>query len=237
MDKRYSRRWMRELSKGTTTFGTLLELCVNMRCRVRLDSGKDVSARLSSKTHQREFIRYLPGDRVVLQASPRRGYVMLGHEEFYLQLQAHLFSQTSESSELTQKTQQLDPVRTLTKHAEKLNRISTPGWWPKITYEILSSALVWSDETNKLLPMEVFQSLRYIVAYRTSLMLNSPREEFKPLWELGLKLFPNWVGFRPERREPTPKLLEIYRRGDVSLRKCLRDWERERDNKKSSDNP
>jgi hypothetical protein len=122
-----------------------------------------------------------------------------------------------------------DPVQTLTVYAEHLNAICSPRWLPKVFYEIMSGALIWSDETNKKTPVEVIWALRFIVAYRTSLMLNKPREELKPMWELGLSLFPKWVGFRPERREPTPKLLQIYRRGDVSLRKCLRDMEREID--------
>ena len=120
-----------------------------------------------------------------------------------------------------------DPVRTLTAHAEHLNAIRSPGWWPRVDYEIMSGALIWSDEQTGMTPVEVTWALRYIVAYRTSLMLNKPRQELKPMWDLGLSLFPNWVGFRPERRQATPKLLRIYRRGDVSLKKCLRDMERE----------
>jgi hypothetical protein len=122
-----------------------------------------------------------------------------------------------------------DPVQTLTAHAAHLNAISSSGWWPKVFYEIMSGALIWSDETNKETPVEVIWALRSIVAYRTSLMLNKPREELRPMWDLGLSLFPKWVGFRSERRQPTPKLLQIYRRGDVSLRKCLRDMEQEMD--------
>lgn len=122
-----------------------------------------------------------------------------------------------------------DPVQTLTDHAEHLNAICTPAWWPNVLYEIMSGALIWSDETRSNTPVEVMWALRFIVAYRTSLMLNKPREELKPMWELGLSLFPKWIGFRPERRQPTPKLLQIYRRGDVNLRKCLRDMEREID--------
>jgi hypothetical protein len=122
-----------------------------------------------------------------------------------------------------------DPVQTLTAYADQLNAICSPGWWPKISYEIMSGALIWSDETNRNLPVEVMWALQFIIAYRTSLMLNKPREELKPMWDLGLSLFPKWVGFRPERREPSAKLLQIYRRGAVSLRKCLRDMEREMD--------
>jgi hypothetical protein len=122
-----------------------------------------------------------------------------------------------------------DPVRSLTDHAKHLNAICSPAWWPKVFYEIMSGALVWSDETNTKTPVEVIWALRFIVAYRTSLMLNKPREELASMWNLGLSLFPKWVGFRPKRRQATPKLLQIYRRGDISLRKCLRDMDREMD--------
>ena len=122
---------------------------------------------------------------------------------------------------------QFDPVQTLTACAEQLNAICSPGWWPRVSYEIMSGALIWSDETSADLPVQAIWALRYIRAYRTSLMLNKPREELKPMWDLGLSLFPKWVGFRPERREPSAKLLQIYRRGNVSLRKCLRNIERE----------
>jgi hypothetical protein len=116
-----------------------------------------------------------------------------------------------------------DPVQMLTDHAEHLNAICSPASWPKVFYDIMSGALIWSDETNSKTPVEVIWALRFIVAYRTSLMLNKPREELKPMWNLGLSLFPKWVGFRPERSQATSKLLQTYRRGDVSLRKCLRD--------------
>lgn len=127
-----------------------------------------------------------------------------------------------------------DPVQTLTDHAEHLNALCSSAWWPRIYYEIMSGALVWSDETTSNTPVEVIWALRPIVAYRTSLMMDEPREELKPYWDLGLSLFPKWVGFRPERRQATPKLLQLYRRGDVSLRKCLRDLEQEMDKEDTS---
>jgi hypothetical protein len=122
-----------------------------------------------------------------------------------------------------------DPFQILTDYAEHLNGICSPERGVQGCYEIMSGALVWSDERNEKTPVEVIWALRAIWGYRTSLMLNEPREELKPTWDHGLSLFPKWVGFRPERRQPTPELLRIYRRGDVSLRKCLRDLEREVD--------
>jgi hypothetical protein len=120
-----------------------------------------------------------------------------------------------------------DPYRTLAEHAAHLNGVRRPGWFSKPFYELMSGALVWRDERRRDTPVHVVWALRAVWAYRTSLMLGAPREELAEFWQYGLKHFPQWVGFRPERREPTPELLETYRRGDVSLRKCLRDLERE----------
>lgn len=121
----------------------------------------------------------------------------------------------------------LDPMQNLTDYAKQLNAICTPGWWPRVHYEIMSGALVWTDETNRTIPIKVIWALRYLVAYRTSLMLNAPREELKPMWEHGLTQFPKWVGFRDERRQPTPKLLKIYRHGEAKFLEDLREIERQ----------
>ncbi len=48
-----------------------------------------------------------------------------------------------------------DPVQTLTDHAEQLNAICSPGWWPKVSYEIMSGALIWSDETSTYMASRV----------------------------------------------------------------------------------
>jgi len=122
-----------------------------------------------------------------------------------------------------------DLYQTLSEFSDHLNSIR----WPRFGhpfYDILSGGLVWPDETRQLFrptPPHVIGALRTLWAYRTSLMLNKPRQELAEFWQYGLEHFPRWVGFHPDRRQPTPALLKIYRRGDVSLRKCLRDLERE----------
>lgn len=123
-----------------------------------------------------------------------------------------------------------DLMTALRDHADHLNSISKPKLFKRVFYELMSGALVWTDETNGKTPWEVTNALRAIVAYRTSLMLDEPRTEFAAMWEESMKLFPNWVGFRPERRAATQRLMAIYRRGDVSMRKCLRDMDREIEN-------
>ena len=90
----------------------------------------------------------------------------------------------------------------------------------------MSGALIWSDETKDETPVYVIWALRQLFAYRTQLTLDNaePDNEF---WDQCVKLFPSWVGFRPDRRTQTPELLAEYRRGTVSLKKCLRDMNRE----------
>jgi hypothetical protein len=122
----------------------------------------------------------------------------------------------------------------LIEYADHLNAICTPGFRPEVFYELMSGALVWSDETNEETPIEVIWALRFVWACRTALMLNKARDGYQKHWEHVCSLFPDWVGFRPERCQATPELLAIYRKGRVSPKKCLRDIEREMDRSENS---
>ena len=121
-----------------------------------------------------------------------------------------------------------DGLYQLTTHADHLNSISTPNSSAIAKYELMSGALIWTDETNSETPVHVTWALRKLFAYRTKLMLHNaePDNEF---WDQCVKLFPNWIGFLTERRTPTPELLAEYRRGDVSTRWCLRQLDNEMD--------
>jgi hypothetical protein len=121
------------------------------------------------------------------------------------------------------------PYRWLSDYSEHLNRINRPRWFGWAFYDMLSGALVWTDECKRWrqrTPVEVVWALRSLWAYRTSLMLDEPREELVEYWRFGLQHFPDWVGFRPNRRRPTKRLLRIYRRVDVETRKCVRNLEK-----------
>jgi hypothetical protein len=120
-----------------------------------------------------------------------------------------------------------DPLMELAAHAAHLDGLNNADMSAKPFYDLMSGALVWRDETNNNTPTGVIWALRPICAYRTSLMLNEPREELAMIWNFGLAHFPRWNGFRPERWQATPELLRIYRAGNVRLRKCLRDTERD----------
>ena len=119
-----------------------------------------------------------------------------------------------------------DPVAALTDSALHLNSIARPKWFARPFFDLLAGAIVWSDETNRKTPTHTIWALRFITAYRTGLMIGQADLAHKKYWDLGLQLFPQWVGFLPERREMTEKLRKVYRRGTVETRKCIRDFER-----------
>jgi hypothetical protein len=83
--------------------------------------------------------------------------------------------------------------------------------------------VVWRDETRRDTPTEVIWALRGLWAYRTSVMLNQPREELAAYWQFGLAHFSNWVGFHPSRRIATARLLRICRDGEVQTDKLVDD--------------
>lgn len=102
-----------------------------------------------------------------------------------------------------------------------------------LQYDLLADALVWSDEfpaQSKCPPVEL-GSIRVLLKYRTSVILQSPDERLKPYWEQALLMFPHWAGFIPERSEPSLELVEFYKshrktgdntieRLNVFLRRC-----------------
>ena len=72
-----------------------------------------------------------------------------------------------------------DASHWLIDYADHLNAICTPGFRPKVFYELMSGALVWSDETNEETPIEVIWALRFLWACRTALMLNKARDGYR----------------------------------------------------------
>ena len=73
-------------------------------------------------------------------------------------------------------------------------------------YDVLSDALVWPDERAGLLPaarrlkIQNWSIVRYLWAYRTTLILENPDEQLRFLWDRGLELFPSWPAFDPRRQ-------------------------------------
>ena len=88
----------------------------------------------------------------------------------------------------------------LRRHAHILN---ARRWrWPFVgpEYHLFADALFWADEAPPWSGLRQAEDpLRILWHYRTGLIMGEPRP-FGELWELGLQLFPRWVGFHPSRR-------------------------------------
>ncbi|WP_413431594.1 hypothetical protein [Crateriforma spongiae] len=114
----------------------------------------------------------------------------------------------------------------LIEHAEMLDSISTAAARVTVRYDVMADALIWSDETTPEMPTELIWSLRAVVNYRTHLIRGTTIDD-TTVWDYYNSLFPRWIGFARERQTATPELLDVYRRGDVSTRWCLRQLDRD----------
>ena len=71
----------------------------------------------------------------------------------------------------------------------------------KRSYELMSGGFVWSDEYPSGFSFATDDSaFRFLVGYRASLIRGAPREELRSVWDAVLAGYPDWPGFRPERR-------------------------------------
>jgi hypothetical protein len=82
----------------------------------------------------------------------------------------------------------------------------------EIFHELMSDALVWSDERVLGLTAEEMGCLRGILRYRTSLIVGIPDTRFEHLWKLLKAECPDWIGFSPARCNPSEELHARYKR-------------------------
>ena len=71
--------------------------------------------------------------------------------------------------------------------------------------ELVSGAVYWSDERFiELVALSRDRGLaaKCLFAYRTSLLVGRPREELRFAWDAARAVYPDWIGFRPERTTP-----------------------------------
>lgn len=94
-----------------------------------------------------------------------------------------------------------EPLNHLRAIADRMRQLKPlPG--ATVFYELMSNALVWSDEIPDLATGDVsdFHCLRFVFRFRTTLMMGKPDERFRSLWDEAQKLFPDWPGFDPRRQ-------------------------------------
>jgi hypothetical protein len=119
------------------------------------------------------------------------------------------------------------PEAVLRYHARRLNG---RNWhWPLLqpSFHTFAGALCWLDEYPVWWRLsELKNALRFLWHYRTGLMLGENRE-WGEFWELGLRLFPRWVGFHASRRCLTRRNWIIYRAGHIATIRCVKQMEQE----------
>lgn len=81
-------------------------------------------------------------------------------------------------------------------------------------YELLSDGLVWPDEAPADRPAQDWWEVRALWHHRAGLILDQPSpDSFPEFWEIGLRLFPDWPGFLPQRRAPSNELKSLIQAG------------------------
>lgn len=75
----------------------------------------------------------------------------------------------------------------------------------RVNYELMSGALIWSDEFPALSEINGLDTncLRGVFRFRTTLMLGKPEERYRTGWEALQTLCPNWPAFLPDAENPT----------------------------------
>ncbi len=65
-------------------------------------------------------------------------------------------------------------------------------------YHLMSDAFIWDDEMSSA-EIEDDTALRYLLRFRTSMLIGKPIDALKPNWEYARSKWPNWAGFSSER--------------------------------------
>ena len=77
-------------------------------------------------------------------------------------------------------------------------------------YEVMSDALVWSDELLRNRRAREIWCMRPVLRYRTGLILGLDLAEFRETWNIAKTTFPRWIGFVQERCQRSPPLEALY---------------------------
>jgi hypothetical protein len=107
------------------------------------------------------------------------------------------------------------------------------------SYEMMSGALVWSDELPEFRVLRLvhhWQVMRLVLRFRTTLILGEPDEELREYWDEAQQLFPEWPGF--DRRRRSSGLREALRnmesRANAELDEIVREMDQEAGNETTS---
>jgi hypothetical protein len=91
----------------------------------------------------------------------------------------------------------------------------------KITYDLMSGALIWSDEKANDLTVEEMGCLRAVLRFRTSIITSEPDERFRHLWTQLVAKYPDWIGFDASRCQANEELAILYHKCKRSSKKYI----------------
>jgi hypothetical protein len=92
----------------------------------------------------------------------------------------------------------------------------------EVGYDLMSGALIWSDENISGLTVEEMGCLRVILRYRTSVIVGQPDQRFRGLWDKLQAKYPEWVGFSTNRCQASETLLKLYNKHKNASRKYVK---------------
>lgn len=158
-------------------------------------------------------------DRIsqAIQGAGLRGYHLVRTEEYKKDLRDAITSAGRRPGPPDpQPREASDPNAALETAAPYFRLVSRPDPQARPRFDMLADAVVWLDE-GPALPQNLMWCLRQLWRCRTCGIIGIPVES-EAWWNRALKLFPEWIGFLPERTASSPENIEVYRRGAAALR-------------------
>ena len=96
--------------------------------------------------------------------------------------------------------------------AALLEQLSRPGV-AELRYDLLADAGYSTDELppqERRKPRRAFQTFRFVLRYRTTLIVGQPDDRLREFWDCGKSLFPDWIGFSSDRCSQDEDLVATY---------------------------
>lgn len=89
----------------------------------------------------------------------------------------------------------------------------------RVFYDITADALIWTDEFPLIADSDAISCLRYVLRYRTSVILGQPEVRYERYWSEVAAMCPNWPGFILERKSPllAPTYRDLAQKGNARL--------------------
>ena len=109
-----------------------------------------------------------------------------------------------------------------------------------LSYEMLSGALVWSDELPEFRVLRLvhrWDVIRFVLRFRTTLILGDPNEELREYWDEARQHFSEWPGFDLRRRSADLReaVRELESRANAEIDEIDREMDQEAVNETTID--